>query len=183
MAKIKIKNKLKPVFCVWLTGLSGSGKTTIGNNVYKILKNRGLNVEILDGDVLRSKINKKLGFSKADRIKNLIKAKEICQNLIQNDKIVIASFISPYKEIREKFKKEILNFIEVFVDCPLEICKERDEKGLYKKVEKGEIKNFTGISHPYEIPENPEIKLKTNQESIKQSVKKVISYLESRFQI
>lgn len=168
----------KKGFVLWLTGLSQSGKTTIGDRVYEILKSKNIKVERLDGDIVRESLTKDLGFSKEDRDENIRRIGFIAKLLSRNGVGVIASFISPYREQRDKLRKDIENFIEVFVNAPLEICEKRDDKGLYEKARKGEIKNFTGISDPYETPENPEIELKTDQDDIAVSVEKVIKYLE-----
>lgn len=164
-------------FVLWLTGLSMAGKTTIANRVYKILKEKGLLVEKLDGDMVRRGLTKDLGFSPDDRNKNIERVTFVAKLLSRNNVGVIASFISPYKKQRAKIKKQVTNYIEVFVNAPLEVCEKRDKRGLYQKAHLGQIKNFTGISDIYEPPLNPEIELKTNKESIKQSVDRVIDYL------
>jgi len=164
-------------FVLWFTGLPSSGKTTISQGVCRVLRNKGLIVKHLDGDVIRRKINKDLSFSKRDRGKNLAIAADLAKSLIKQENIVIASFVSPYQDQRKRIRKKLGNFIEIFVNTPLEICQKRDIKGLYKKAHLGQIKNFTGVSGPYEPPERPEIELKTAQESVKQSVDKVIKYL------
>jgi sulfate adenylyltransferase len=165
-------------FCLWLTGLSQSGKTTIGNKLYKILKKKGLKVERLDGDIIRQSLSKDLGFTKEDRNENIKRVGSLARLFVQRQIITIASFISPYKKQRQELRKKIPNFIEVFVNCPLKVCEKRDEKGLYKKAKRGEIKNFTGISDPYRRPENPEIELSTDRETIEENVNKVTQYLK-----
>jgi adenylyl-sulfate kinase len=172
--KSKDKNK---GFVLWLTGLPCAGKTTIGDKVYKILKEKGFPVVRLDGDTVRKSINKNLGFSKKDRGKNLEIVSSMAKPLSDQGNIVIASFISPYKGQREKIRKKIKNFIEIFVNASLEACENRDKKGLYKKARLGKIKNFTGVSDPYEPPVNPDLELKTDKETISQSVNRVIDYL------
>jgi len=165
-------------FVLWFTGLSQSGKTTVGNKVYQILKERGLRLERLDGDIVRQSLSNDLGFSKQDRDENIKRVTFVSQLLSRNQVGVISSFISPYRETRERIRESVVNFIEVFCNAPLEVCESRDENGLYKKARAGEIQNFTGISDPYEFPENPEIELKTDKESVEESVDKVIKYLE-----
>lgn len=168
----------KKGFVLWLTGLSQAGKTTIGNKVYEVLKNKKIKVERLDGDIIRESLTKDLGFSKEDRDENIKRVGFVAKLLCRNGVGVIASFISPYKEERQKLRDQIDNFIEVYVNAPLEVCEKRDDKGLYKKARKGEIKNFTGINDPYEEPENPEIELRTDKDEAEISVNKVIKFLE-----
>ncbi len=165
-------------FVLWFTGLSQSGKSTVADKVYNILKERGLKLERLDGDIVRQSISSDLGFSKEDRDENIKRVTFVSKLLSKNGIGVISSFISPYREERRKAREEVNNFIEVFCNAPLEVCEARDGKGLYKKARNGEIKNFTGISDPYEPPDNPEIELKTDIESVDESVNKVIRYLE-----
>lgn len=148
-------------FTIWFTGLSGSGKTTVSNVVEKRLRDRGLKVEALDGDVVRTNLSKGLGFSKEDRDTNILRIGWVCHLLTRNGVISIAAAISPYREIRDKNRALIGNFIEVFVDAPIEECEKRDTKGLYKKARAGELKGFTGIDDPYEPPLNPEVTLDT----------------------
>lgn len=165
-------------FVLWFTGLSQSGKTTTADAVYKILKQKGLKVERLDGDIVRQSLTRDLGFSKPDRDKNIERVTFVAKLLSRNGVAVLASFISPYKETRDKIRKEVDNYIEVFCNCPLGICEQRDTKGLYTKARKGKIENFTGISDPYEPPENPEIELKTDQSPVEECTNQIISYLE-----
>jgi len=162
---------------IWLTGLPSAGKTTIGDKLSGVLKKKGFSAVRLDGDVIRKSVNKNLGFSKRDRGKNLEIVSSMAKSLNDQGNIVIASFVSPYREQREKIRKKIKNFIEVFVNASLEVCEKRDKKGLYKKARLGEIKNFTGVSAPYEPPVNPELELRTDKESISQSVNRIIEYL------
>jgi len=173
----KTKNNQKG-FVLWLTGLSQAGKTTLGDKVYEILKSKGVKVERLDGDIVRQYLSKDLGFSKEDRDENIKRVKCISKLLSKNRLGVIASFISPYRTERDGMRKETENFIEVFCNCPLKICEQRDQKGLYQKARQGEIQNFTGISDPYEVPNHPEIELRTDQCSVKECVNKIINYLE-----
>jgi len=171
-------NKNQKGFVLWITGLSQAGKTTIGDGVYKILKENNIKVERLDGDIVRKYLSKDLGFSKEDREENIRRVGFVVKLLSRNGIGVIASFISPYRHIRKKLKEEIPNFIEVYANAPLEVCEKRDTKGLYKKARLGEIKNFTGISDPYEPPENPEIELKTDTFTPEECIEKVIEYLK-----
>ena len=167
---------------IWLTGLSGSGKTTIARELEKQLNIGGYTVQRLDGDIVRDKLALNLKFTKKDRIKNIKINSFIASLLTKNNIITICSFISPYNSSRNQARKEIEKvgkFIEVFVDAPLALCEERDVKGLYKKARKGIIKNFTGISDPYEIPINPEIRLKTGEETVKESTEIIINYLKT----
>ena len=172
------KSGLRTGFCLWFTGLSQSGKTTVADKVYNYLKEKGLRTERLDGDVVRQSLTKDLGFTKEDRGENLRRVGNLAQLFVRRGVIVIASFVSPYQGLRTELRQQIPNFIEVFVNCPLEVCEERDEKGLYQKARLGEIKHFTGISDPYESPENPEIEIRTDVESIDESFRKIINYLE-----
>ena len=165
-------------FVLWFTGLSASGKSAIADKVAEKLKERGLKIERLDGDIVRKSLTKDLGFSENDRNENIKRVTFVAKLLSRNDVGVIASFISPYREIRKHVRNEVTNFIEVYTKCPLDVCIQRDPKGLYKKALNGEIENFTGVSHPYEEPENPEILLETDKESIEESVEKVIKKLE-----
>ena len=162
---------------LWFTGLPCSGKTTIANKVFEILKSKGLKVERLDGDILRTHISKGLGFSKEDRFENLRRAGFIAKLLTRNNVIVLASFVSPYREIRNELRKEIENFAEIYVKASKETCIKRDVKGMWKKAMNGEIKNFTGWDAPYEEPENPELVLDTEKETVEESVNKVMEFL------
>lgn len=165
-------------FALWLTGLSGSGKTTLGDLLLEEIKKRGLRVERLDGDNLRDQIGHGLGFSKHDREENIKRAAYIAKLLTRNDVIVVASFISPYREMRNYCRREIGAFIEVFVKCSVEELIKRDVKGYYKKAISGEISNFTGISDPYEEPETPELIVVTDKQTTGQCISKIIEYLE-----
>lgn len=174
----KETNKNQKGFVLWFTGLSQSGKTTIANRVYEILKEQDIKIERLDGDVVRESLSKDLGFSKEDRNENIRRVGFVAGLLSKNGIGVIASFISPYKKQRDELKKNVENFIEVFVNTPLEICEQRDIEGLYAKARKGEILNFTGISDPYENPQDPDIELRTAEDELEISVKKIIDYLK-----
>ena len=164
---------------LWFTGLSGAGKTTLAISVCDKLKKMGYNVRHLDGDDIRSVQNSNLGFSNIDRDRNIKIAIGIASKYCDNGYIVVASFISPYKKHREWANEQLDDFIEVFVDSPLEICEERDVKGLYKKARSGEILFFTGISDPYEAPENPDIHLDASNSSLTENTDIVISYLKN----
>ena len=167
-------------FTLWFTGLSGSGKTAIAKLVARELRDRGLKVERLDGDIVRQSLTRDLGFSKEDRDKNIERVTFVAKLLTRNGVAVLCSFISPYRERRAKSRQEIGEFIEVYVECPVEECARRDVKGMYAKAFAGEIEDFTGVSDPYEEPENPEIVCHTVQETPEESMVKVIAYLEER---
>lgn len=160
-------------FVVWLTGLSGAGKTTIAHALAERLKAAGYKVEILDGDVVRQHFSKGLGFSKEDRIENIKRVAYVAHLLARNGVVVIVALISPYREGRNYARQLIGDFVEVYVKCPLNVLIERDVKGLYAKALRGEIQNFTGISDPYEPPENPEVVVETDKETVDESVDKI----------
>lgn len=165
-------------FCVWFTGLSGSGKTTLSKLLEDEMLERGLSVEVLDGDIIRENLSKGLGFSREDRDTNILRIGFVAGLLARNNVAVIVAAISPYAETRKNVRDMMDNFVEVFVNCPLEECIERDTKGLYKKALSGEIKNFTGVSDPYENPENPEIEILTGDETPEDSLARLIRSLE-----
>jgi adenylyl-sulfate kinase len=165
-------------FTVWFTGLSGSGKSTLAERVRDILLERGLKVEVLDGDEVRTNLSKGLGFSKEDRDTNIRRIGWVCHLLTRNDVVAISAAISPYKEIRDENRKLIGRFVEVYCECDIETLKGRDPKGLYQKALNGEIKNFTGVSDPYEPPEKPEVVVDTAKEDIDASVQRIIGTLE-----
>ncbi|MDQ3791590.1 MAG: adenylyl-sulfate kinase [Actinomycetota bacterium] len=165
-------------FTLWFTGLSGAGKTTVGEIVEKELKERGLRVEVLDGDIVRTNLSKGLGFSREDRNVNVLRIGFVANLLTRNGVAVIVSAISPHKEARDQVRRRIIDFVEVFVDVPLEVAAERDVKGLYKKAFAGEIEQFTGVSDPYEPPAAPDLILKTDEETPEESARKVIEKLE-----
>ncbi|MFA0738694.1 MAG: hypothetical protein LKKZDAJK_001809 [Candidatus Fervidibacter sp.] len=173
-------------FVVWLTGLSGAGKTTIAHALSERLREAGYKVEILDGDVVRQHFSKGLGFSKEDRIENIKRVAYVAHLLARNGVVVITALISPYREGREYARQLIGDFVEVYVKCPLNVLIERDVKGLYAKALRGEIPNFTGISDPYEPPENPEVVVETDKETVDESVDKIwqalvaLGYLSER---
>ena len=163
---------------LWFTGLSGSGKTTLSRKVEEVLLERGMKVEVLDGDVVRTNLSKGLGFSKEDRDINIRRIGFVCNLLTRNDVVAIAAAISPYKKIRDENRKLIGAYVEIYCKCPIEVLKERDPKGLYEKAQKGEIKGFTGVDDPYEEPTDPEIFVETDKETVEQSVTKIVRTLE-----
>src|SRR5215217_7870759 len=165
-------------FTLWFTGLSGAGKTTCSEQVARILRERGLKVEQLDGDVVRTNLSKGLGFSKEDRDTNIRRIGFVCNLLTRNDVVAIAAAISPYRAVRDEVRRHIGSFVEVYVKCPVDVLAERDVKGLYKKALAGEIKNFTGVDDPYEAPLAPEIIVETDLETPEQSVARILSKLE-----
>ncbi len=167
---------------IWFTGLSGSGKSTIANALEEKLNQMEVHTYLLDGDNIRHGLNKDLGFSLEDRKENIRRIAEVAKLFVDAGLIVITAFISPLIEDRN-FARSLVEkdeFVEVFVDAPIEVCKKRDPKGLYKKVGRGEIKNFTGIDSPYEPPESPEIHIKTEYLTVEESVKKIIKYLKDK---
>jgi adenylylsulfate kinase len=165
-------------FTLWFTGLSGAGKTTVAEIVEHELKERGRRVEVLDGDIVRTNLSKGLTFSRDDRNINVLRIGFVANLLTRNGVAVIVSAISPYKEARDQVRRRVVDFVEVFVDAPLEVCAERDVKGLYKKAFAGEIEGFTGVSDPYEPPVAPDLVLKTDEEEPQESARKVIEKLE-----
>ena len=172
----------EPGFVVWFTGLSGSGKTTIAVELEKQLLERGLRVQRLDGDIVRKSLTKDLGFSEEDRKKNIERITFVTRLLAKHGVATLVSFISPYISVRDNARNEVneeqAKFVEVFVDASVDECARRDVKGLYKKAFAGEIPNFTGVSHPYEAPPKAEIVCKTEFESVEESTKTILEYLE-----
>ena len=170
----------KPV-TVWFTGLSGAGKSTIARACEAVLIERGIKAFILDGDNVRHGLNSNLGFSPEDRTENIRRIGEVCKLFTDAGLIVFSAFISPYTADRDLVRKRhpAGGFIEVYVDAPLEVCESRDVKGLYQKARTGEIPEFTGISAPYQAPDNPELCLRTGEQTIETSVAEVIAYLET----
>ena len=163
---------------VWLTGLSGAGKTTITQALEEKLRSHDYPLEVLDGDIVRTNLTKGLGFSKEDRDENIRRIGFVSHLLTRNGVIVIVSAISPYRQMREEVREKIGDFVEVFVNAPLAVCEGRDVKGLYKKARAGEIKSFTGIDDPYEPPLHPEVECRTDLETLEESVAKVWMKLE-----
>ncbi|MFB0562674.1 MAG: adenylyl-sulfate kinase [Candidatus Lokiarchaeia archaeon] len=164
-------------FGVWLTGLPASGKTTIARALEKILREKGLNVEVLDGDDVRRNLSPDLGFTKEDRETHAKRVAYVTKLLVRNGIAVIVGLISPFRNFREYARKQIGNFVEVWLKCPVEECIKRDPKGLYKKAINGEINDLTGIQDPYEDPLNPEVTVDTSKESVEESVNKILKKL------
>jgi len=165
---------------LWFTGLPSSGKSTLAHQLERSLFDRGCNAYVLDGDNLRHRLNKDLSFSPEDRQENIRRIGEVANLFADSGSIVIAAFISPYREDREQARalNEPGRFFEVYCKCSLETCEERDPKGLYKRARKGEVKGFTGVSAPYEEPEDPEITIETDGQSLDECVSKILSFLE-----
>ena len=167
-------------FTVWFTGLSGAGKSTLAEALQPILQQRGRNVEILDGDVVRTNLSKGLGFSKEDRDTNILRIGFVAHLLSRNGVAVIAAAISPYRDIRDQNRALIGDMIEVYAKCSIEELTRRDVKGLYEKALRGEIENFTGISDPYEEPLNPDVVIETDKEAVEESLVKILACLEQK---
>ncbi len=165
-------------FVLWFTGLSAAGKTTVADAVFRELQTYRAQLERLDGDVVRKNLTKDLSFSKKDRDENIRRIGFVANLLSRNGVGVVASFISPYQNQRLKLRQQVENYIEIFIDTPLKLCEIRDPKGMYKKARSGEIQAFTGVSDPYEVPENPDIHLQTNKMSVNESVREIISFLK-----
>ena len=165
-------------FTLWFTGLPCSGKTVLANAVAEDLKVKGMKVERLDGDIVRKSLTRDLGFTKQDRAMNIERVTFVAKLLTRNGVAVLASFVSPYNKIRDYSRKEIGNYILVFVKCSLEVCEERDVKGMYAKARAGEIKDFTGIDHPFEEPENPDIIVETDKQTVEESKAIILAGLE-----
>ncbi|MEA5568811.1 adenylyl-sulfate kinase [Anabaena sp. UHCC 0399] len=165
---------------LWLTGLSGAGKTTIAKGVAQELQKRNYLTEVLDGDIVRTYLSQGLGFSKQDRDTNVQRIGFVANLLSRNGIIAIAAVISPYRQVREELKQTTTNFIEIYVQAALAVCESRDVKGLYAKARAGQIKHFTGISDPYEEPINPDIICQTDQFTVEQCVNQVLHYLETQ---
>jgi adenylylsulfate kinase len=165
-------------FTIWFTGLPCCGKTTIADQVAVILKKKNYLVERLDGDLVRQNFSSDLSFSKKDRDENIRRATFLAKMLSRNNVVVLASFVSPYRKQRRRARKEIKNFVEVYVRCPVKICMKRDVKGMYRKALEGKITHFTGVDDPYEEPEDPELIVDTDIESVEESVGKVLQKIE-----
>jgi adenylylsulfate kinase len=165
-------------FTIWFTGLPCCGKTTIADQVAFNLKKKNYLVERLDGDLIRQNFSSDLSFSKKDRDENIRRATFLAKMLSRNNVVVLASFVSPYRKQRRRARKEIKNFVEVYVRCPVKICMKRDVKGMYRKALEGKITHFTGVDDPYEEPENPELIVDTDIESVEESVGKVLQKIE-----
>ena len=166
-------------FVLWLTGLSGAGKSTVANALAPRLIDRGHRVEVLDGDEIRTNLCQELGFSREDRDTNIARIGYVAGKLAKHGVAVVVAAISPYQEARDKVRASVTNFVEVHVAAPVETCAQRDVKGLYAKALAGEISNFTGVSDPYEPPPEPELVLHTEREHVDQSVDQVLAWLEN----
>ena len=166
-------------FTIWFTGMSGAGKSTISHLLEQRLRAMRAKVEVLDGDVVRTHLSKGLGFSKEDRDENIRRIGFVCELLSRNGVIAVAAAISPYRAVREELRSRIPNFVEVYVQCPLEVLAGRDVKGLYKKAMAGEIGQFTGISDPYEPPLAPEVTIDSSAETPEQSLEKIWAALQN----
>lgn len=171
-------------FVLWLTGLSGAGKTTLAGRLVPELRARGLRVEVLDGDEVRTNLSKGLGFSKEDRDTNVRRIGYVARLLARNGVAALTAAISPYQEVRGEVRRAVeedgVEFVEVYVECPLEVLAERDVKGLYQKARAGEIQGFTGVSDPYEQPRAPDVIVRTHEESIETSAERIVVELERR---
>ena len=178
---VRAKQKKQKPCILWFTGLSGSGKSTIAGALELRLYGLGHHTYLLDGDNVRHGLNKDLGFSDADRVENIRRIGEVSKLFCDAGLLVMSAFISPFREDRQMVRElvEASEFVEVFMDTPLEECERRDPKGLYKKARSGEIRNFTGIDSTYERPESPEIVLNTALQSVDEAVNKIIDYLET----
>lgn len=180
----RCRNMQQKGVTLWMTGLSGSGKSTIAVALEQVLLQQGKHAYRLDGDNVRHGLNKNLGFSEEDRVENIRRIGEVAKLFAEAGIVTITSFISPYRADRDLVRKlhddAGLPFFEVYVDAPLDVAEERDPKGLYKKARAGEIKGFTGIDDPYEAPQNPELHLRTDKLSVEDSVRALLSYLDER---
>ncbi len=165
-------------FTLWFTGLPSSGKSTLARRVEEILLERGMNVEVLDGDEVRENLSKGLGFSKEDRDTNIRRIGFVAKLLARNGVVAITAAISPYRDVRDEMRRAIGRFVEVYVECPIDVLKERDVKGLYKKALAGEIKHFTGVDDPYEPPLKPEVVVHSDREGVDESVARIVGTLE-----
>ena len=178
--RIKLNNHNS--FLMWFTGLSGSGKSTIANLVELELNKKGIKTYTLDGDNIRKGINKDLSFTPEDRTENIRRIAEIANLMVDSGLVVLAAFVSPYKKDRQNIKNIVkdVNFVEVYVNTSVEECERRDVKGLYKKARAGEIENMTGISAPYEAPENPDVEIKTEEKTVEESVQYILNHIKPK---
>ncbi len=172
-------------FLMWFTGLSGSGKSTIANLVERELHDLGISTYVLDGDNIRRGINSNLSFSAEDRSENIRRIAHISNLMIDAGLVVLAAFVSPYKKDRENIRSIVkdINFVEIFINTSIEECERRDVKGLYKKARAGEIKNMTGISAPYEAPENPDVEIETEKMSTEEAVQSILNYIKPKLKL
>ena len=166
-------------FTLWFTGLSGAGKSTLAQAIERQLQAHGRNVEVLDGDVVRTNLSKGLGFSREDRDTNIKRIAFVCHLLTRNGVACISAAISPYTEARAWARGEIGNFVEVYLKCPIDVCRQRDVKGLYRLADEGKIKGFTGVDDPYEEPLHPELVIETDKETVEESVTRILAKLEA----
>lgn len=178
----RIKSLGQRPMLIWFTGLSGSGKSTLANGVESALHQQGKHTYLLDGDNIRTGLNNDLSFSDADRVENIRRIAEVCRLMLDAGLVVLSAFISPFREEREMIRQLVgeSNFLEIFVDCPIEVCEERDVKGLYQKARQGLIKNFTGIDSPYQPPLTPFVTIKTAEESLVDSITKITELLAQK---
>lgn len=181
----RIKSNGHKSFLLWFTGLSGSGKSTIANVVEQKLFLQGIKTYTLDGDNIRKGINKDLTFAPEDRTENIRRIAEVSNLMIDAGLVVLAAFVSPYKKDRENIRSIVkdVNFVEIYINTSVEECERRDVKGLYKKARAGEIKNMTGISAPYEAPENPDIEIKTEDESIENAAQRIVDFITPKLSV
>jgi len=172
----------QPSLLIWFTGLSGSGKSTLANGTEIALHQQGILTYLLDGDNIRYGLNKDLNFTECDRNENIRRIAEVCHLMLEAGLVVVSAFISPYRSERELIKNIVGpdHFMEIFVDCPLEICEQRDVKGLYQKARMGQIKNFTGIDSPYEVPDYPDLTIKTAEEDLELSIARIITIVKNK---
>ncbi len=179
----RAKLKKHSPLLIWFTGLSGSGKSTIADALEKVLFGKGLHTYLLDGDNVRKGLNNNLSFSPEDRTENIRRIAEVANLMMDAGLVVIASFVSPYREDRENAKRIVgyKNFVEIFVNTPIEECERRDVKGLYAKARAGEIENFTGVSAPYEIPMAPDVEINTTVVSVEEAVSLILKVIDKRF--
>jgi adenylyl-sulfate kinase len=164
-------------FTVWLTGLPCSGKSTIAAKLVERLRAGGRKVEVLDGDIVRQNLSKGLGYSREDRDTNVLRIGFVAQLLSRNGVAVVVAAVSPYAATRELVRKQSVGFVEVYVECPLDECERRDVKGMYRKARAGTLGGFTGVDDPYEPPDNPEVIVRTREEAVDESVRKVLEKL------
>lgn len=167
-------------FCVWFTGLPCSGKSTLANKLKEKLEKLGKRVYILDGDIIRKELNIDLGFSEEDRKENIRRVSVVAKILTECGVVPIVALVSPFRESRKKAREKIEKFVEVYVKAPVEVCMQRDVKGMYRMAMEGKIKGFTGIDDPYEEPENPEVICETDRETPEESVEKILEFLENK---
>jgi adenylyl-sulfate kinase len=170
---------------IWFTGLSGSGKSTLAVQLEAYLHEKGFATYLLDGDNIRTGLNKDLSFTEEGRVENIRRIGEVSKLMLDAGLVVLSAFISPFQEDRDQVRAivGVENYIEVFVDTPLEVCEQRDVKGLYKKARAGELKNFTGISSPYERPKNPDVVIPTHQMSVDESLELLLKFIEPRIKL